>query len=367
MSADRVALHAGRLRAWAQKAALALVVFVLLPCADISQARGSESQERDSRVGPLGVIALPPANAGEPSSPEPSRASALAIAALDRKLADLQSAQMQAKQELDSIGAQITHSHSRSVANGRVFYKLSRVGLLSVGGGVSDFLSHAARVERARRAVARDLETEARLRARGAVLTAAVDRFGQERAVAAQQRSEAIAARMAEDEEARRRSAFARAFESSAEAGEYVAVYGGTGLEGDRALGGFASARGRLLFPLVGRSESKASRREGMSGPGLEIHGTPGATVRAVFGGRVVFSDRYGPYGRLVIIDHGDHYFTVSGNLGTCDVKVGDVVATGDRVGSISDDASSAMLYFEVRRGTETLAPGPWLGSAAGR
>ena len=27
------------------------------------------------------------------------------------------------------------------------------------------------------------------------------------------------------------------------------------------------------------------------------------------------FADRYGPYGRIVILDHGDHYYSVSGDL----------------------------------------------------
>jgi septal ring factor EnvC (AmiA/AmiB activator) len=84
--------------------------------------------------------------------------------------------------------------------------------------------------------------------------------------------------------------------------------------------------------------------------------------VRAVFGGRVAFADRYGAYGRLVILDHGDHYYSVSGNLATVDVKVGDEIGAGERLGTVGDEGHGAMLYFEVRRGTETIAAGPWLG-----
>ena len=53
---------------------------------------------------------------------------------------------------------------------------------------------------------------------------------------------------------------------------------------------------------------------------GLEIHAAAGTVVRAAFAGRVAFADRYGPYGRIVILDHGDHYYTVSGNLDEIDV-----------------------------------------------
>ena len=127
-------------------------------------------------------------------------------------------------------------------------------------------------------------------------------------------------------------------------------------------MGGFASQKGRLLFPLAGRAEVRPAQREGTNGPGLEIHAAVGTPVRAVFGGRIAFADRYGPYGRLVIVDHGDHYYSVAGNLASVDVKVGDEVSAGERLGTVGDEGKGAMLYFEIRHGTDTLAPSPWLG-----
>ncbi len=76
----------------------------------------------------------------------------------------------------------------------------------------------------------------------------------------------------------------------------------------------------------------------------------------------MAFADRFGPYGRLVILDHGDHYFTVSGNLATMDVKVGDEVSAGERVGTVGDEGEGPTLYFEIRHGSETLPPSGWLG-----
>ena len=87
-----------------------------------------------------------------------------------------------------------------------------------------------------------------------------------------------------------------------------------------------------------------------------------GAVVRAVFGGKVAFADRYGAYGRIVILDHGDHYYSVSGNLSEVDVRLGDEITAGERVGTVGDDGQGPMLYFEIRHGAETLVPGPWLG-----
>ena len=128
------------------------------------------------------------------------------------------------------------------------------------------------------------------------------------------------------------------------------------------ASGGFQTSKGRLLFPVLGRAEVRLAHREGTDGPGLEVHAALGAVVRAVYSGRVAFADRYGPYGRIVIVDHGEHYFTVNANLASVDVKVGDDLGAGDRVGTVGDDGQGPMLYFEIRHGAETIPPGPWLG-----
>jgi septal ring factor EnvC (AmiA/AmiB activator) len=63
-----------------------------------------------------------------------------------------------------------------------------------------------------------------------------------------------------------------------------------------------------------------------------------------------------------VILDHGDHYYTVSGNLAAIDVKVGDEVSAGERLGTVGDDARGPMLYFESRHATQTMPPAAWLG-----
>ncbi|AKU96470.1 Membrane protein related to metalloendopeptidase [Labilithrix luteola] len=286
---------------------------------------------------------------------------ALALAALDRRIADLDAEEQISKGELGSLGAKIAEAHTRSLTRGRAFYRLTRAGMLPVGGGFSELVSHALRVERSRRALAADLENEQKLRQRGAELSRALERVARDRIALSSQRTAMDAARVAMDDEARRQSAFDRAFAGDNGPSDFVAVNAGPGAPSDRGQG-FASSRGRLLFPLAGRSEVRPTRREGTDGPGLEIKTALGASVRAVFAGRVAFADRYGPYGRLVILDHGDHYYTVSGNLAGIDVKVGDEVSAGERIGTVGDEGKGPTLYFEIRHGTETLAPSPWLG-----
>ena len=86
---------------------------------------------------------------------------------------------------------------------------------------------------------------------------------------------------------------------------------------------------------MIGKAEVRgAAYREGADGPGVEVLASAGSIVRAVYGGKVAFADRYGAYGRIVILDHGEHYYSVSGNLGSIDVKIGDDLAVGERIGT---------------------------------
>jgi septal ring factor EnvC (AmiA/AmiB activator) len=83
-----------------------------------------------------------------------------------------------------------------------------------------------------------------------------------------------------------------------------------------------------------------------------------GALVRAVYPGTVAFADEYADYGKSIILDHGDGFFTVSANLAAIDVKVGEDVGSGGRLATVG----SAGLYFEIRSGTDTLDPSEWFG-----
>jgi murein DD-endopeptidase MepM/ murein hydrolase activator NlpD len=295
--------------------------------------------------------------------PPPPADPAAALAALDRRIADLDTQEQSDRQALSLLGGHLATRHARLVAHGREFYRLTRAGLLPLGGGFGALVTHAMHVERARRLVVTDVEDEARLRGRAADLARELERIVRDRAALGTQRTAAEAARVAVEDDRRRQLAFDRAFRSSTgAASDYVAVYGGSGLAPDTPSGGFAAARGRLLFPVLGRAEVHPAHRDGVDGPGIEIRSPAGSVVRAAFAGRVSFADRYGAYGRIVILDHGEHYYTVSGNLDEIDVKIGQDVGAGERIGTVGDDGQGSMLYFEVRHGSQVVAPGPWLG-----
>jgi septal ring factor EnvC (AmiA/AmiB activator) len=315
-------------------------------------------------AGAATLVALP-LSAGHAalSAPGSGGDPVLALAELDRKLADLDSQEKDDKQDLGRTAERVSLAQARLIAHGRAFYKLTRAGLLPVGGGFDALVTHAMHVERARRQVIQDLEERRKLHAHAEDLEHDLDRLSHDRVDLSGQRQALDASRLAAEDDSRRQVAFDKAFESSTGASDYVAVYGGAGgVASDVPAGGFADARGRLLFPVSGRAEVRPARRDSAAGPGLEIHAAAGSAVRAVFAGRVAFADRYGPYGRIVILDHGSHYYTVSGNLDEVDVKTGDDVAAGERIGTVGDDGQGSMLYFEVRQGARTVPPGPWLG-----
>jgi septal ring factor EnvC (AmiA/AmiB activator) len=131
-----------------------------------------------------------------------------------------------------------------------------------------------------------------------------------------------------------------------------LSVVGGTPRER------FVEQRGSLALPISAASSIQEATRVESNGPGLEFATTLGASVRAVAAGRVAFSDRYGSYGQLVILDHGDRYYSVYGGFGSVEVQVGDEVSKSARLGT----ADSAPVYFEVRRGTKAENARSWLG-----
>jgi septal ring factor EnvC (AmiA/AmiB activator) len=215
-------------------------------------------------------------------------------------------------------------------------------------------LDHAARTERSRHVLHRTLRELESIERRSGTLEA--DRTRVARLL------EAALAHKRELDATQRASALAQGPQyAGANAGPSVTVYGGAPTAG-LVVNGFGASMGRLLFPVPGRAEVRRAWREGADGPGVEVRCAAGTSVRAVFPGRVAFADRYGAYGEVVILDHGDHYYTVSAGLGRVLVQVGQELPQGAPLGTVGDGGAGPLVFFELRRGSETLDPVPWLG-----
>ena len=131
----------------------------------------------------------------------------------------------------------------------------------------------------------------------------------------------------------------------------------------------FESLAGRLAPPVAGRvlrgfgRVLDAEYRTETFRKGVDFVVARGEPVYAVAAGEVRFAGWFAGYGRMVILDHGDGYFTVSGHLEEISVAVGDALASGDAIGSAGETGSltGPRLYFEIRRGAEALDPAGWL------
>jgi len=132
---------------------------------------------------------------------------------------------------------------------------------------------------------------------------------------------------------------------------------------------GFSNLRGRLRAPVSGRIQQEFGRvvdeeyRTETFSKGVEFGAKAGDSVKAVARGQVRYAGWFRGYGKIVIVDHGDAFFTVSGHLADVFVEVGDPVRPGDTLGTVGDTGSLSgpALYFEIRAGGEPLDPTKWL------
>jgi murein hydrolase activator len=313
-----------------------------------------------------GVAALDATDpAPAPVAVRPARASSNAgspLSDLERTITELGREEQTLRRRFEDLGRRADAAGKRALLRGRAYVRKARAGLLPVGDGFAALVDHAAKLEQLRRSIQKDLAEQRALvvdRARSAERLEEVSRrLGPLRAdyEALVRAENALLA--VED----RQRAFDRAFSTSVGA-DHTAVYGASGpVDPSAVAAGFPSMKGRLPFPIAGRSEVKSSRRSSSEGAGLEMRAPLGTTVRAVYPGRVAFADDYADYGKTVIVDHGDRYYTVTANLGAIDVRVGDDVAANARLGSVGDFGRGALVYIEIRVGTSTLDPAEWFG-----
>lgn len=88
-----------------------------------------------------------------------------------------------------------------------------------------------------------------------------------------------------------------------------------------------------------------------------------GTVVKSVFSGRVAFSGDIAGFGKTLIVDHGDHYYSVYSHTRNPQVREGDEVqqlqtlAMSGRSGSGFGDG----IYFEIRHFSEPADPKQWM------
>ncbi|WP_201781052.1 murein hydrolase activator EnvC family protein [Sphingomonas sp. Leaf343] len=109
--------------------------------------------------------------------------------------------------------------------------------------------------------------------------------------------------------------------------------------------------RGVLRMPVAGRLVTGFGEisEAGVRSRGLSFVTAPGATVVAPAGGRVRYARRFGDYGMIVVIDHGDGWTSLLSGLSRVGVKAGAEVAQGQTIGR-AVGGEQLPLTVEVRR-----------------
>lgn len=131
----------------------------------------------------------------------------------------------------------------------------------------------------------------------------------------------------------------------------------------------FARTRGRLHWPVSGKLIVNYGAT--ISGLGksehIEIDTKYGATVNAIHEGRVIHADWLPGRGQLVIIDHGNGYWSLYGHLAEMFRQEGATVRGGEAIGTAGESGGrkNAGLYFELRRSGKPIDPRGWFRSPA--
>ena len=131
----------------------------------------------------------------------------------------------------------------------------------------------------------------------------------------------------------------------------------------------FLEQMGQLILPIEGGllKQNFGIQRFGQSTAlhhkGLFFSAPVRSPIFAVFDGQVVFKGPVNGFGNTLIIDHGDHYYSVYSAIDHGLVDVGQPVKTKQVIAHSgeSDIHDQNGLYFEIRHFSEPYDPSAWL------
>ncbi len=127
----------------------------------------------------------------------------------------------------------------------------------------------------------------------------------------------------------------------------------------------FNSKKGDLIWPINGKLLKKFGTEKKMTGlkwEGVLIEAEEGSQVSAISDGKIVFADWFRNFGLLVIIEHQNNFLSLYGHNKKLFKTTGDFVKTGEKIATVGDSGGqeNTALYFEIRKGKETLDPSQW-------
>jgi len=134
---------------------------------------------------------------------------------------------------------------------------------------------------------------------------------------------------------------------------------------------GFAALKGKLQFPVPGKVISYYGKHFDpylntvIFQNGIEISTKWGEEIKAIYEGTILYADWFKGYGNIIIIDHGNSYYSISAHLSKVFKSAGDRIEAGEVIALAGDTGSlkGPCLYFELRHHGKPIDPLKWLQS----
>ena len=131
----------------------------------------------------------------------------------------------------------------------------------------------------------------------------------------------------------------------------------------------FINLKGDLIWPVEGTIYQNYGKvvnnryNTSFTNSGIDIKTGYNAPVSAVANGIVVYAESFISFGKTVMLDHGNGYYTIYTNLSKLKIATGSKVNAGQIIGltgnSLIDGAP--ILHFEIRHKKRPLSPLSWL------
>jgi murein hydrolase activator len=139
--------------------------------------------------------------------------------------------------------------------------------------------------------------------------------------------------------------------------------------ESNRKNKQFKAYKGLLSWPVKGKIISFFGRHRNKKfavtnfQSGINIKAERGEPIRSVSNGHVIFANWFKGFGNMMIVDHGDHYYTVYAHLQEVFKVKGDRVDRGEVIATVGDSGSmkGPSLHFEVRHHGKPMDPLKWI------
>ena len=136
-----------------------------------------------------------------------------------------------------------------------------------------------------------------------------------------------------------------------------------------QSLKGFVREKGKLPWPNAGEIIASFGKQKHprfnayIFRKGIEIRSEQGDKIRAIYDGTAVYADWFKGYGLMMILDHGENYYSLYAHAEKLLVGVGEKVRKDQVIGLVGDTGftGESTLYFEIRHGSEPVDPVKWL------